>query len=104
MQENFWIGTLEFARFIISMIIMIYSFYFFKNRQNLNQRKVWVSMYFASMFLFIAETVNALILFRAAEFDNALFMSIQNFAGFSFICCLLFWFIQNHELLKWTSD
>ncbi|MBR9692907.1 hypothetical protein GOV07_03155 [Candidatus Woesearchaeota archaeon] len=96
---NLVINTLEFSKLIISIFIMFYAYYFLRRSEAYVERRPWVILFFASMFLFVVELVTALQLFRGVQYGLPFYDDLRRFAEFAFLGFFLFSFIYQHKLL-----
>ena len=96
---NQLISALEFSKLIISIFVMFYAYYFLRRSEAYIERRPWVILFLASMFLFVVELVTTLQLFRGAQYALPFYDDLRRFAEFAFLGFFLFSFIYQHKLL-----
>ncbi len=95
------VGTVVVAKVLISVFVMVYAYSFLKRSDAVAEKKPWEYLYVASMFLFLAETLDALQLFKPKEYPLFYFKSVERFLEFLFLGFLLLSFkYQNYLLAK----
>jgi|GEM_PF-5288938 len=92
-------GALEVAKVIITVFVLLYAFYFLRRSEHYHDRRPWVALFFAAIFLFITELVGVLLLFNTGISSVLFYNQLQRFAEFVFLGFFLFSFIYQHQLL-----
>ncbi len=94
------IGTLEFAKVLITIFIMFYAYFFLTRTEKYEERRPWVFLFIGSMFLFVSQVITALQMFRGLVFDTILVTSLLKFVEFGFLTFFLFCFLYQHHMLR----